>query len=687
MKLKRKRLSIDLGIDHIRTIWSIKPFRLALLGILLIPLIYSSIYLAAFYDPYKQMNNLPVAVVNLDQGAVINHKKVQLGDEFCEELRKKKNLKWKFVTYEQMRLGFFRGDYALGIVIPQDFSQQAISITSSEPLKSKLHYYVDQSHNYLAGSLGKSMIQELDKNLSSSLTTMYAKGIFTQIQNATQQLQTAANGAKTLTMKQKEAQSATAQLKKGVQQLKQGEKQLINGTTKLSQGAQQFTQALHKLRVGSQQVATGVETINSKMKSYQQLFHRINQQVQRLASQPLPSKETLAHIDKGIRLVQNHDQQAYQQLQNIAQNHPEIAASSEWKNAMNDLRQSLQQQEQIDHQHLQQSMSQIQNLTVYKKRLATQAQAFSNQIDQQMKQIEQLQSGAQQVADGIETLEQKGNQWTTGIQKLQQGQKKLLTGLQQLHSGLDQLHTGLGKLSTADHRLANGLNKGVNQAKEQLQNHSAKEQVMAHPIQIKQMELHKVPNYATGFAPYFLSLSLWVGAMLLFTVLDLYQVTNRLQGKPLSLSAISLIAIFQSLICTSFLQIVLDIQPKLWLWFYLFPMIMAVTFVVINQFLVNLFGNVGRFLAIILLMLQLASSAGTYPLELLPLFFQAAHPYLPMSYTVHGLRIILSNGESNLLFHDVAMILLFLIMTRLLDYGWRQLRHRGYPLWIKLRRG
>src|SRR5690606_40002841 len=87
---------------------------------------------------------------------------------------------------------------------------------------------------------------------------------------------------------------------------------------------------------------------------------------------------------------------------------------------------------------------------------------------------------------------------------------------------------------------------------------------------------------------------------------------------------------------------------------------LPITFVALNYMLIALLGNVGRFLSIVILMLQLASSAGTYPVELLPDFFRSIHEYLPMTYSVQGLRAILSSGNLDTVVRCAHVLLGFL---------------------------
>jgi len=160
-----------------------------------------------------------------------------------------------------------------------------------------------------------------------------------------------------------------------------------------------------------------------------------------------------------------------------------------------------------------------------------------------------------------------------------------------------------------------------------------------------------VPNYGTGFAPYFIPLALWVGALMAYFLVR--PLRGRALASTLSDPAVALSGLWpallvtwlQSVVMLMVLQLALGLAPVRPLALYGFTLVAALAFTAIMQLLSAALGTAGKFAAVVLLMLQLTSSAGTFPIQTVPRFFQVINPFLPMTYVVTGLRQAISGGD------------------------------------------
>lgn len=649
------------GLSDIGQMWSIKPMRLAMLGVLALPLVYSFIYLWAFFDPYENMEKLPVAIVNEDKGAVLDEESIQIGDDLVEELREDSKLKWEFVSRVQMEQGFKDGDYYMGVVIPEDFSEKAKSVASAEPLKGELEYYTDESNNYLSARLGESIIRELEKSLGEKLTHVYVEKIFNKMKESAYELAKAADGADTLAYSTKKAADKTNEIHDGVHQLQAGSNQIYQGLLEL------------KNRV--EEAKGEMDQSLSKVLAAQKNVHEINKKIQAFANEPidLPGDsineihDQLNTIKIKVDQTNRNNEQSEQLIKQLIQDHPELASDPNANKLISSLSENSSHYKQMQ-KHVDELKPAIEKSDVdldqyheLRQKIAQQSQMITDKVDHQVAKVIEMSSAADQLIAGMD--------------QIIAGQSKLLNGLNKLADGTDKLEKGLYRIHDGQTELADGLTDGVKEAREQLKGSDQKQDVISDPVHVEENSYHPVPNYATGFAPYFISLSLWVGAMILFTVVDLYQLPEKLGGRPISMAAGAIVGAAQAVITTAALTLGLGIEAELPGWLYLFTILMSFTFMAINQMLVGLLKNVGRFVAIILLMFQLTSSAGTYPLELLPPLFQTLHHYLPMTYSVHGLRAVLSNGNVSAVIHDAYILLGFLAGS----YVVTQIHHR----WVK----
>lgn len=637
MSKRTKAKTLLLEYSDLAKIWQIKSMRLAMLGVLALPLMYSFIYLWAFFDPYENIKYLPVAVVNEDVGVHTEEHELEVGKELVEELQGNSKVKWDFVSRSQMDQGFKEGKYALAVIIPKDFSEKALTVDSPKPLQSMIEYRSDPSQNYLTSRMGNSIIQGLKADLGNQLTKGFLEEVFAGIRESKEKLQEAADGAQSLADGTKKAQDGANTIVSKTKLLQDGANRVAEGNqilaSKLQQKVREIQEKLAKLPVSWNEV-----------KALQTKIHEINKQIQEAAKKPSSQPVDISGLKNQLEESRRLQQQANQTLDSILKDHPELANEGNVKKLKETLS-TLQQQSEGNKEHLNliaKESGKTPSLPSLQE-FATYSQQLTNLMDQKIQELEKGNRELQELLKGSQQLAKGSSQVAQGISKLQDGQQKLANGL--------------GEINDGQHRLASGLQDGVEKAEEALVSENEKESVMSDPVAVKEKELHKVPNYATGFAPYFLSLSLWVGAMILFTIFDIFQFHTKIAHRPVRLGMVSLVGMLQAVITSLALTAGLGINVELPIWLYVFTMLMGVTFIALNQMLVTYLGNVGRFLAILILMLQLASSGGTYPIELSPELIQMIHPYLPMTYTVHGLREILSSGNEMAVYHDSLILL------------------------------
>jgi len=180
-------------------------------------------------------------------------------------------------------------------------------------------------------------------------------------------------------------------------------------------------------------------------------------------------------------------------------------------------------------------------------------------------------------------------------------------------------------------------------------------------------EERKVTNYGSGIAPYFLSLAFFAGALIYsntFPIRSSYDPDAR--GLSLfvgKLLAYGLMGIIQALIASTIVIYALGLRPASVPMFYLYTAIVSLTFMFLVQMLTTWLERPGQFIALVLLILQLVSSAGTFPYELLPSWAQALHPWMPMSYSVIGYRDVISVGSFEDMRAEAGKLLLILLAS------------------------
>ncbi|MBW7454610.1 YhgE/Pip family protein, partial [Paenibacillus sepulcri] len=209
-------------------------------------------------------------------------------------------------------------------------------------------------------------------------------------------------------------------------------------------------------------------------------------------------------------------------------------------------------------------------------------------------------------------------------------------------------------------------------------------EMMANPVRLKEESINKLPNYGTGMAPFFLSISLYVGALLLSTVFPLRTPASPAPSGFIwgltKYSFLAVVSIVQVLLMSLIIIHAVGLHPLNQPYFVLFGLLASFVFMALIQLLVTAGDNVGRFVAVILLVLQLTATSGTFPVELGPQILQRIHAFLPVSYTVDGFRNIISTGDYGLVRMDSLILLCFgagaLVITIIL----LSLYSRGTPV-------
>ena len=267
---------------------------------------------------------------------------------------------------------------------------------------------------------------------------------------------------------------------------------------------------------------------------------------------------------------------------------------------------------------------------------------------------QRLATGTGDLSNGASKLKDGAIQLNGGLGKLNDGAVKLDDGIGQLDDGAHKLGGGLGELKDGANELHDGLADGV----EQVPNYSSSEEdhlasVASQQVDLSKHRLHEVESYGYGLGPYFMTLSLWIGALAFFLVFP--ALSGRRVGSNMPAAMVALasylpsafVSVLQSVLMVSTVHFLVGIDMERLGQAFLISFLASLTFMALNQALVACFGPVGRFMSLIFTVLQLASAGATYPIETTPKFFQIISPYLPFTSVVNALRVAIAGGSIN----------------------------------------
>ena len=239
-----------------------KPtFIIVMIGISLIPALYNIIFLSSMWDPYGQLSDLPVAVVNNDKDASYNGNSMSIGKDMVFNLKENKILDFHFVDEDEGKKGLEDGDYYMVVTLPSDLSEKAVSILTNHPEQMQIDYQTSSGHSFIASKMSDSAMTQLKQNVSTNVTETYTKALFNKMVDLKDGMSQAASGSEKLT-------DGANQLVAGSQTLTTNLHSLADSSLTFSNGTEQFTKGLSSYVSGVEQLHLGLGNFNSGLVTY-----------------------------------------------------------------------------------------------------------------------------------------------------------------------------------------------------------------------------------------------------------------------------------------------------------------------------------------------------------------------------------------------------------------------------------
>lgn len=634
--------------------------KLTILALALVPLLYGAVYLYANWDPYGKLNQIDAALVVQDTGATsADGTRLEAGRKVAESLVDGHVFNWKTVaSTDEADQGVSNGTYAFALKIPQDFSKNLVSPSSFDAAnQAMLNVTTNDANNYLLSTIVDKLTTAVHTTVAKEVGEETANKLLTGFGTIHTQMLKASDGAGQLADGVARLHDGTVTLHQGTGELKNGATELYNGQVKLRDGA-------NSLNAGTGQLSSGLTQLKDKTAALpadaQKLADGAAQVAAGNAALSTALDTTVQAIPGQLAAAEQAAQQAAAQAQRSR-----VAASAGRLVAAGVLSQEQADKVMADVDatpappappaagaaassaaaKLQTAAAQVRKLADGSAavsdgaaQLAGAAPALSNAVAKASAGADQLASGSAALAAGEQTA-------VDGAGKLVQGAQKLDDGAAQLESGAATASDGAGTLAA---ELAKGAGQVPNPDDAQKDSLS---KVMADPVAVSNVSQAKAGSYGAGLAPFFLTLALWIGVFML--VQAMRPVTQRAlasnapawkiaAGGWLPFLAVSAV---QASLLTLVVDVGLGLDPAhpVLMWFLMLAAAMA--FSAIIQGVVALLGSPGKLVVLILLVLQLVSSGGTFPWQTTPEPLHVVHQILPMGYVVSGMRHLIYGAD------------------------------------------
>ncbi len=707
----------------------IKKYKIiaVILAVIIIPLVYSFFYLDAFWDPYSKLEQLPVAVVNLDSGAVVNGRNKNIGKEITDKLRTDKTLKWVVTNDEDATNGLNGRKYYAAVYIPTEFSKNITTADDIEKIKGSLNYSVNEKRNYLASQVLSRVTLEFKDKISKEVTEEILDSLLQQIKELPAGLKELDaglkqldNGANTIYTKtgdlvagQKQFNTALYDLKTGSFSAEEGSLKVLDGAGKLKDGVGLFSD---KLKAGAQTMPGLVKGVSD----FSQGLGTLNENLAKLSNGTTQLFTSSSLLKSGMEAYDKNLQDFSAGLQNYVESvnkaadaqtgiaallrqyttaHPEALNDTSMQSVVKALEALQQTPEKVKSAGAALAAS-GEKLSAGAWELSQGAVSLSEGVGRFSAGTSQLSEGAakldaahvritsaisavsenissaavssKELYEGASQLNAGASRLASGIAKARQGSEQLYAASAKLYDGEEKLYAGMKELTAGISKAQQGVSSSLTGSDGKLDGIDGLKEYIAEPIQLHEQKVNGIPDYGTAFTPYFVSLSLWVGALMMFFAIYLDpDVRFRRLAKNskglLRFAGYSLIGVAQAVVLDIAILNGLHLQVKnTWL-FIAASIIISLSFTSIMRFLLVQLRDVGKFIAILLLILQLTSCGGTFPMELVPDFFNAINPFMPMTYSVNALKEVISGIDYGYLAQNLLVLgctgLIFLILN------------------------
>ena len=624
-----------------------------IIAVLLVPFMYSFFYLKAYWNPYGKGNidNLPVAVVNKDSG--------DKGKELIDNIKESKKLKLSIVSNDEATDGLNDGKYYAIISIPKDFTSSMNSASSTNKHHATITYSPNQKSNYLSSQIINTVVLTVEKNLDNTVNSKIVENLSDKLKAVPTQLNAISTGFGKLSEGTSQIENGASELKSGSEQLKNGINEAYNGSKTITDGVNasienlkndkseaidtqtlnniknQVTSSVNATFTDTYKNAIGVQAVETVKAQYENNINLLKQGI-------------LANISAfGIT-----DVDAYCNSSSV---NPGLANYCSSYLGLVSLNNQLNDSSSVIYQSIYNTA-----ITSAQKSAVQTASNVSETV-------------AKQVATSAK--ETATNKSIASLTPLQEGLNNLTSGLAKLNTGSNDLYNGTVKLNEGTTTLNNSvkaskveLDNKINSTKSEMKKVDGLSKYSKMPIKAETKEVNKVSSYGTAFSPLFISIALWVGSLMLFMVLyfdkekrfGLLGIDSKKRVKRTL--AYHGLASASGLILGILLQLLLDFSITNVLLYYVSIILIANCFLAIVEFLIETFGDIGKFIALIILVLQLAAAGGTFPIETVTKGFRWLHPLLPMTYTINLLKESLVSVENNLLTQNMLYVFIIFIV-------------------------
>ena len=670
---------------------------IGLLFVLLIPTVYAGLYLWSNWDPYGKRDQVPVAVVNLDQPAQVENTTIAAGDRLVKELGADPIFAWQFGDQNQAEQGLADGTYYLVVEIPPDFSANLVSGSGATPERANVNIRLNDANGYLTELLVASAQPRLEAAIDRAAIGVYIESVFANLDTIRQGVEAAAGSADKLATDSATALTTATDMSTAITTAKQNSSTVVGDLATAKSSSSALVASSGDAKAGSASLVTGLGTVNTNASTLSSAADSAASSASSLAGTIGPA---VSAIDAAAPALG----QSAANVEAATQDTSDLVTQSLGP-GINQLKQAVSGLSQADQATLGSAIANLDTVNSQLGQSSSQAAAQAVAVNSAAGTVTNAASGLSGAGSDLTSLATNTATVSAGMTSLLDGVStassnassvdSAITGMAGQATDLDNsigatqlaaqttddslttaqtssatLVTTLTGVNGAATELATGLTASADRIPTLAPGQEATtEQVLSSPADVNVLIDNPAVVYGRGMAPTALSTAIWVFALAVFLLL-----------RPIAAGALlARASSFRIAVAGWLPPLVIGIVGSLlffgiaWLGLHLDPVnagaavgviaLGVACFTALTHFLRTWLGAAGTAIALVLLMVQFTASGALYPMPTTPAPFQVIENGLPMTYLVDALRITLTGGMYHRLWIDVGVLAGFTLVA------------------------
>ena len=684
---------IEIFRNDIKEVFRKTNTWIIIVGLIFLPSMYAWPNILSSWDPYGHTNNIKVAVTSEDDGATVDGKELNLGKSLVEGLKNNKNLDWQFVSNKQEAEDGVRiGNYYASIVVPKNFSQDMTSVSRTEPQRATIEYTVNEKINAISPKITNSGASAIANNISKNFVETANGIIFEKLHEAgikfEENLPSIEKAKEEIFKLNDNFSTYESTLSELIGKVEYGYNILNNVQNTLPEIDRVATNSImisDKAGITINNIQGFNERllpiINNHLNVVEEVSKEANVIAKELQQKPDKTEEIKAR-QKALNSRLQASTERLQLVKNIFEYFNKLSSERLFNNQLervttlsNDITTIKEVNNNIYNKmdHYDEIADTVKEEFVNK---STRINEVSSNMNSKLNVevaplISQVLSKAEVNIDKVSGIIARTQGELPAVErKLSETEVKISNAygkLLSLQAQMPSAKSKIQKLTDEIKKIDNGIDK--NQLFNLLKvDYKQQAEFFANPVKLQENKLYHIENYGSAMTPFYTVLSIWVGSLLMSSLLTTkvedeekkYKPYQKYFGRGLLFVIISL---FQTLIITLGDMYVLGTQATSPYRFVLYALLISLLFSSIIYTIVCILGNVGKAVCIVLLVLQLGSSGGTFPIQMTSEFFQALYPKVPFTYSIGLLREAVGGVYIPAVERDIKILFIYLIIV------------------------